>query len=295
MSKYDTIEEVTVAKTFAEILKFNPYHDSKGRFATANSAASFTYAPGKSKAHDNAIAREKERHAAAAAATSGLPEAVLKTCREVEAKTVNRKTEKMTLVGEDGRIILEKGGGKTSVSFGPREGYFMDSTTTLTHNHPGEYGGTFSGADVKVFVDYKLKAIRAVGKEGTYSLERTSQTNGNKSYDFKQEFASKSNALNSQIQKEYKSLKNKVARGQTTADEANKQLSARRTDLCNQQHEWLIQNAEKYGYKYVFEPSSGGVGKMYDGILKADKDEIEETGEVVLDGEFMSGDNWMIK
>lgn len=49
-----------------EVNKFNPYHDVKGRFATANSATSFTYAPGKSKAHDNAIAREKERQAAAA-------------------------------------------------------------------------------------------------------------------------------------------------------------------------------------------------------------------------------------
>lgn len=52
--RFDEIEEVE---------KFNPYHDSLGRFSTADGAASFTYAPGKSKAHDNAIAREKERHA----------------------------------------------------------------------------------------------------------------------------------------------------------------------------------------------------------------------------------------
>ena len=49
-----------------EVEKFNPYHDAKGRFATAQGYTSFTYAPGKSKAHDNAIAREKERQAAAA-------------------------------------------------------------------------------------------------------------------------------------------------------------------------------------------------------------------------------------
>lgn len=49
-----------------EVGKFNPYHDEKGRFATAQRYASFTYSPGKSKAHDNAIAREKERQAAAA-------------------------------------------------------------------------------------------------------------------------------------------------------------------------------------------------------------------------------------
>jgi len=47
--------------TFDEILKFNPYHDSRGRFASAGSAVSFTYSPGKSNAHDNAIQREKDR------------------------------------------------------------------------------------------------------------------------------------------------------------------------------------------------------------------------------------------
>lgn len=36
-----------VAKTFNEILKFNPYHGRDGRFTSAGSATSFTYAPGK--------------------------------------------------------------------------------------------------------------------------------------------------------------------------------------------------------------------------------------------------------
>ena len=57
-----------VAKTFSEVLKFNPYHDRLGRFSSANGHASFTYSPGKSKAHDNAIAREKERQKASGAA-----------------------------------------------------------------------------------------------------------------------------------------------------------------------------------------------------------------------------------
>lgn len=47
--------------TFEEILKFNPYHDSRGRFASANSAVSFSYKPGASAAHDRAIQREKDR------------------------------------------------------------------------------------------------------------------------------------------------------------------------------------------------------------------------------------------
>lgn len=42
--------------------KFNPYHGRDGRFTTPNSATSFTYSPGKSKAHDKAIARAKEKN-----------------------------------------------------------------------------------------------------------------------------------------------------------------------------------------------------------------------------------------
>lgn len=51
-----------VAKSFSEIVeKFNPYHDSRGRFTTAGAAASFTYKPGQGAMYDKAIAREKER------------------------------------------------------------------------------------------------------------------------------------------------------------------------------------------------------------------------------------------
>ena len=61
----DDIDEIEVVE------KFNPYHDSRGRFASSGSAASFTYSPGKSKAHDMAIAREKERQAAAGGSSDG--------------------------------------------------------------------------------------------------------------------------------------------------------------------------------------------------------------------------------
>lgn len=61
----ELLQEKTVAKTFDEILKFNPYHCHTGRFTEPSGAHSFTYAPGKSKAHDLAIEREKQRQAAA--------------------------------------------------------------------------------------------------------------------------------------------------------------------------------------------------------------------------------------
>lgn len=70
---YEEYRGNTVAKTFSEVLKFNPYHDKLGRFTSGSGGnyASFTYAPGKSKAHDNAIAREKERAAQRSNAASG--------------------------------------------------------------------------------------------------------------------------------------------------------------------------------------------------------------------------------
>lgn len=63
MKRYDVIKEIDTIEE-VKIGKFNPYHDAKGRFSTANGYSSFTYSPGKSKAHDNAIAREKERQTA---------------------------------------------------------------------------------------------------------------------------------------------------------------------------------------------------------------------------------------
>ena len=59
---YVYLDEVTsTAKSFSNIMKFNPYHDSLGRFSSGGSAASFTYKPGASTAHSKAIEREKEK------------------------------------------------------------------------------------------------------------------------------------------------------------------------------------------------------------------------------------------
>lgn len=60
-----------VAKTFNEVLKFNPYHDSLGRFSTSSGYASFTTHtkdPNKQHMADMAVARMKQNAAAQAAA-----------------------------------------------------------------------------------------------------------------------------------------------------------------------------------------------------------------------------------
>lgn len=60
-TKEKEYERVFVAKSFSELMKFNPYHDRLGRFSGADGAASFTYKPGASTAHTNAIEREKAK------------------------------------------------------------------------------------------------------------------------------------------------------------------------------------------------------------------------------------------
>ena len=57
------------AKTFEDILKFNPFHDAKGRFASSNGYATFTTQtkdPEKQHMADMAIARMKEQEAGSA-------------------------------------------------------------------------------------------------------------------------------------------------------------------------------------------------------------------------------------
>ena len=60
-------KQKTIAKTFEEVLKFNPYHDAKGRFATSNGYATFTMRtkdPKKQHWADMAVSRMKQQHAA---------------------------------------------------------------------------------------------------------------------------------------------------------------------------------------------------------------------------------------
>ena len=149
-------------KTFEDILKFNPYHDSRGRFATAGSYATFTYAPGKSKAHDNAIARQKERMA------SIMPsDAQAKTLRAIENRTRNLKKEQFRVVDRDGNVVMQKQGDAHSVTFTMGEARDNFPGNITIHNHPD--GGTFSSADLSA-IGHGATEIRAASPEGTYIL-----------------------------------------------------------------------------------------------------------------------------
>lgn len=102
-----------------EVEKFNPYHDSRGRFASANSYASFTYSPGKSKAHDNAIAREKERQAAAGGSSGDKeedkkPQKPSKKVEDFNEDRINEHPENRKVVAPEdlkqGKVYIMRSG-----------------------------------------------------------------------------------------------------------------------------------------------------------------------------------------
>lgn len=226
---------------------------------------------------------------------SVLTPKALDKCKAVEAKTVKRKTEKMTVIDDDGNVVFEKSGGKGSVSFSRGQAMAMEGKT-ITHNHPGEFGGTFSHADVNVFTKYGLKSIRAVAKEGTYSIEKTQKATPQSGKKFRDEYREIERKGTSALNSLYKKIKSKFMRGEISADSANEQLGDKRTQICNEHHEYIKRVAESYGYRYYYEPN-GGVTKMYKtfyDLVKADEPE-ESSGDIVLDDDMFTGDNWKEK
>lgn len=299
----------TVAKTFNEILdieKFNPYHDRLGRFTSAGSETSFTYAPGRSNAHDKAIERHKERMAAAAPT-----EAQEKTLKGIESRTRNLKKEQFRVVDREGNVVMQKQGDKNSVSYSVGEARDNFPGNITIHNHPD--GGTFSSADLSD-IGYGATEIRAASPEGTYTLRnlnyRTKWTEDQKgwmdmrndidaaSQDFKTHRQLKKE-LREPFEKQVKPLSDKWAKMRSegaSQEELNKiakeytekwdalkpQLEqAARKAYVDQYHHWYNANAGKYGFEYTFTPKKETTRKS---DTMEEFDDLEKgSGEIVLD------------
>lgn len=154
----------------------------------------------------------------------------------------NNKVEYGYLINKDGKVVAGARGNKHGVGIaydGSQEGM------TLTHNHPSNYGGTFSGADISHLTEAKLKQIRAVAKEGTYKMTATKNANPT---GLNKALAKDINRLNAQAQKN--SLK--VKKSNLTKKQYN---TTRRKAYVDTIDSWYKKNAGKYGYKYTFTPN----------------------------------------
>ena len=139
---------------------------------------------------------------------------VLKTALDkAETTLIKRKTEKAMVFTDDGTVIFEKSGGKSSVSFEIDEvRLFRDKI--FTHNHPS--GTSFSAEDIAFASTWDLKEVRACGKYYRYYLKRPpAGWSGEFWNDTLRLLAEKHNR---NVQREFTE---KIRKGEITVDEAN--------------------------------------------------------------------------
>lgn len=135
-----------MAKTFRDIIKYNPYHDERGRFASASGASGISVGMG----------------VVGATAAGGKRTQLESTLAEVESKNKSLDYEVATIINpSNGKTLFSKDGNGSSVTFNSSEAREIRGMI-LTHNHPEEI--IFSPTDVATA--YSLKTIRATTPSG---------------------------------------------------------------------------------------------------------------------------------
>ena len=277
------------AMTFDDILKFNPYHDRLGRFASANSATSFTHRtrdPGKQHLADAAAAREKERQAGGGKAPEAEETPRMKAVHSIEDKIRNQDYETAAIVDKDGNVLLNKDGGQRQVGFTVLECAMMNGNT-LTHNHPSS--SIFSSEDIACFVANDLLEMRATTREGnTFSIKRGQGYDRVKGSEFLMEFQKNSRTARGTAQTELdnKGFQEKIWRGEITPEYANKEfgkvVTREMTSFCEK-------NASNYGLEFAVETRNVGKSADSDDYILLDHNytaKAEDTGDgIILDKE----------
>lgn len=226
------------ARTFDEVLKFNPYHDAAGRFSDGGSATSFTIRtrdPSKQGMARNA--RENERKRVRTEAIHG-----------VEDKIRNQSYESAALIDKDGNQIFFKDGGKTQVSFTREEVGSMQGAT-LTHNHPS--GSMFSNEDIAIMVGGDLDGIRATTSSGkTFSLSRGDGYTDGSGVAFYNAYAAqrKSAIARANSELDAKGYQQKINSGEITQEAANRECNALVTTSMT---EWASTHAKDYNMTFT--------------------------------------------
>lgn len=275
-------EETTVAKTFGELLKFNPYHDSKGRFASANSATSFTWRvkdPSKQHLVDRAKEREKERNSGGAGAGDYEPKTPReKAIREVEDKIRNRDYEAAAVIDKDGNQVFFKTGAESYVQFSYLESKMMKDNT-LTHNHP--HNSMFSHEDVVCMVVNEMQEVRATNRLGiTYSLSRGEGYRTQSGAEFARNYQKAfSNAVDrAKVDLDKRGFRDNLINGKITQADANAEFTRVIANILVTHCE---RTAHNYGMKFRVEKVSVSSNKS----ISLAKEEVSETmsNGIVLD------------
>ena len=169
-----------------------------------------------------------------------------------EAKRRKNKIEYATILDENGNVVSESRGGKGSVktSLSAR----MTENSVFSHNHPREEGdvlsGTFSDADLRNFARFNQTTYRATGKEGTYSISKSSNFDA----EGFTKFVNKTESQHmSTYRSKHKELTSDYVNGKITYSETvSKQRKLFNEYLVNS-HNSLLENQKTYGYTYTLE------------------------------------------
>ena len=293
-----TVHKSRIAKTFNEILKFNPYHDRLGRFATSNGAASFTYKPGQGSMYDKAIAREKERTASGTPGTTPntnrkatekpqkeTETPTMKKIHDIEDKIRKQPFESAAVVDNDGNMLYFKDGMQSQVGFTRSECMQMRDNT-LTHNHPR--CSMFSDADLKCMAYNGLYEIRATNRDGTtYSMKQAAGGySPSKAIEFAKAYEKEypNSSKFAQRDLDERGFADKIWKGEVSTVQANIEFGRASAKYMI---EWTKKHAPDYGLEFTVETRE--VKKSYyrgDILKSADADHGKDTDDYfVLDKE----------
>lgn len=169
-----------------------------------------------------------------------------------EERRVKNKIEYAYAVDEQGKVIGESRGGKGSVR-SPRLFHTVQNSV-FTHIHPRDdkstLGGTFSQQDLRNFYSYNNKTMRAVAREGTYSISKTKNFNAtgfaNMVSQATKDFNNTYKDTMSNLNREY--MANKLE----YTEYRRKSAKAFNTALVNLHREYS-KHAKEFGYIYTLE------------------------------------------
>ena len=164
----------------------------------------------------------------------------------------NAKVEYANSVGYNGTEYGEIRGGKGSVRTPPY--YSGNKGASFTHIHPRVesdlLGGTFSTGDLRVFSQGGCNTMRAVAKEGTYSISKGKNFNRQA---FDKFMASSSRRHNTAMNKANRALTAQYQANQITYKQMSDGWSKNFNTMLVAVHQDLLDNQAQYGYHYYLE------------------------------------------
>lgn len=168
-----------------------------------------------------------------------------------EKKREGQKVEYANAIGYNGSVYGEVKGGKGSVRV--PHFYHSNQGSVFTHIHPREdglLGGTFSTGDMTNFSNGNNATFRAVAKEGTYSISKGKNFNGN---GFLSYYKSQSKAEEKKYSAIQKQLNNAVVNKKISYSTFSKESDKAFNNYLLSLHNVLQKGQQIYGYHYYLE------------------------------------------